>query len=399
MTHNLQPIQLLTQISQSTKNTQLTITDNSVTWELYLIGGKLQYATHSLQSWDTIKHYLLRLGYSEAAKANPRMTHNVLGNHPFIQQVIHSLVAQGYLDATQKTNLLQHLTHDALESLLWLTDREFSSSQADYSPSAEDTAIDLAPLINSLQTRLQDWQKLSPYLVSPHQRPHCPNPALLKKPVPGATLSHNALNQLAKLMRGVSIRQLALFVRQDDLKMAQMLVPYIKNQILQLQAPKSPLDQLPQIPSVQPHREPNVTVIDKPEQTSTNVAHKKYKIVCIDDSPTMLDLMETYLGTEKYELLTVENPMQSLSTLFESKPDLILMDISMPGINGNRLSQILKRSSVFKQVPIIMVSGNEKMLSHEKILAAGATDYLAKPFTQKSLLAIVEKHLLATVSA
>jgi twitching motility two-component system response regulator PilG len=83
--------------------------------------------------------------------------------------------------------------------------------------------------------------------------------------------------------------------------------------------------------------------------------------------------------------------MKCLSFLFQSKPDLILMDISMPGINGNRLCQILKNSPVFKQVPIILISGNTKLLNQETIESTGATDCLAKPFTQESLLDMVEK--------
>jgi twitching motility two-component system response regulator PilG len=107
----------------------------------------------------------------------------------------------------------------------------------------------------------------------------------------------------------------------------------------------------------------------------------------------MLDTIKAYLGTEKYEILTIENPMKAISHLFESKPDLILMDISMPGINGNRLCQILKSSSVFQHVPIIFVSGNTKILTQATIQAAGATDYLAKPFSPESLRIITEKYL------
>jgi two-component system, chemotaxis family, response regulator PixG len=122
-------------------------------------------------------------------------------------------------------------------------------------------------------------------------------------------------------------------------------------------------------------------------------ATKKYKVVCIDDSPTVLDTIQRYLGTERFEIATVENPMASLSALFDMKPDLILMDVSMPGIDGNRLCQILKRSSVFTHVPIVMVSGNTGVLDQEKAKAAGATDYLTKPFSREELLALVDQYL------
>lgn len=129
-----------------------------------------------------------------------------------------------------------------------------------------------------------------------------------------------------------------------------------------------------------------------PPQSSAR-SGKRYKVVCIDDSPTVLDTIQRHLGSDRFEIATVENPMASLSALFDLKPDLILMDVSMPGIDGNRLCTILKRSSVFTDVPIIMVSGNTGLLDKEKAKAAGATDYLTKPFSKEELLAMVEGHL------
>ena len=110
----------------------------------------------------------------------------------------------------------------------------------------------------------------------------------------------------------------------------------------------------------------------------------------------MLNTIRQYLGHEQFDVVTVENPMESLTALFGMKPDLILMDVSMPGINGNRLCQILRRSDVFKQLPIIMVSGNTGTLDRAKAQASGATDYLTKPFSREELLAIVQTHLIGT---
>jgi twitching motility two-component system response regulator PilG len=122
-----------------------------------------------------------------------------------------------------------------------------------------------------------------------------------------------------------------------------------------------------------------------------------YKIAYIDDSLLMLNMIKDYLETEKYQAFTVKDPMKCLPCLFDSKPDLILMNFLMPGINGNRLYQILKKSSAFEPTPIIMVSGNSNML-YEDIRACGASDYLCKPFTRESLLAMVEKYLCKTLA-
>ena len=107
----------------------------------------------------------------------------------------------------------------------------------------------------------------------------------------------------------------------------------------------------------------------------------------------MLETLQRYLGKEGFEVATVENPMESMATLFSMKPDLILMDVSMPGMNGDRLCQILRRSAAFKQLPIIMVSGNAGALGKAKAESSGATAYLTKPFSKQDLLTLIETHL------
>ncbi|BAQ59895.1 two-component response regulator [Geminocystis sp. NIES-3708] len=332
--------------------------------------------------------------------------------------------------------LIMELTQDALESFLWLRDGEYQWNQINTVESLkmkttiEVNPMELSTLLKSLKIRLKMWQKLTPLITSVHQRPFCIDPSKLQEKVPNGNLSPGILMQLAKLMKGATIRQLSIFLKQDELRVAQLLFPYLQYKVIKLYSPKTPLDKLPSIPSTlenQPENNPplkfsNSNIISRsqttvtrefslknspsinpkglmanePKTSKTNVQtneQKTYRIICIDDSPTMLETIKEYLGSDKYEVFTVINPMESLSFLFNIKPNLILMDLSMPGINGNRLAQILKNSSVFKNVPIIIISGNTKMLDQEKIEAIGAKDFLAKPFTQQSLLAIVDKYL------
>lgn len=403
MSQDFQPRQLLKDLANGGKTGHLQIAANSVTWELYLIEGKLQYAYHSLQSLESIQHYLLHLGHSNAAKINPMQVQSSSGDRPLIISVAKQLVDQNYLNSSQRTAPIGELVQDALESLFWLTEGESHwlpinpLQSLNGAATVGENLLELPLMLESLQTRLEAWQKLSPLIISPHQRPVCVNPSLLQQQVPSSKLSPAVLEKLTKLMRGGTIRQLSLFLKQDELKVAQLLFPYFKHKILQLHLPKSPLDKLPQIPSFRPNHQPSSVSLNSANLTSslTSVkpAPRHYKIACIDDSPTMLDMIKAYLGTERFEIVTIENPMKALSYLFESKPDLILMDISMPGINGNRLCQILKSSSVFQHVPIILVSGNTKILTQETIQAVGATDFLAKPFSQESLRVIIEMYL------
>jgi two-component system, chemotaxis family, response regulator PixG len=75
-------------------------------------------------------------------------------------------------------------------------------------------------------------------------------------------------------------------------------------------------------------------------------------------------------------------------------PDIILMDVGMPNIDGYKLCSMLRRNSMFKKVPIIMVTGNTGLIDRAKAKMSGCTDYMTKPFTQASLIEMVFKHIL-----
>jgi two-component system, chemotaxis family, sensor histidine kinase and response regulator PixL len=82
--------------------------------------------------------------------------------------------------------------------------------------------LNLTTTIAYYQQRLKIWQKFTTIIRSPHQRPYLTNAKFLETPVPGGTLSSKALNQIAQLMKGRSIRELALFLKQDELKLVQL---------------------------------------------------------------------------------------------------------------------------------------------------------------------------------
>jgi two-component system, chemotaxis family, response regulator PixG len=121
---------------------------------------------------------------------------------------------------------------------------------------------------------------------------------------------------------------------------------------------------------------------------------KVYQIACIDDSPTVLDEIERFLGNRgKYQLTRLEEPIKASSTILRLKPDLILMDITMPNINGYKLCSLFRSSEALAHTPIIMVTGNKGLVDQVRAKMVGATDYLTKPFTQEKLLGMVEKYL------
>lgn len=383
-------------IAQPDKSGFLQFTHNGVTWKVFVSQGKLRYASHSVQTLDTLNYHLAQLGHETVTQLEADTDGMNPASWGSLSATVEHLFQQGKLDATGRANLKNAIAKDALESLLWLP---AGNAEWHDEPNAtvSDDMRDLSQVLDELETSLQSWQKLTQTIESPHQQPYCPDPSKLSQPVPNGMLNPGLLAMLAKLMQNKSLGELSIFLKQDRLKVAQLLSPYIQHQVIQLRNAAAPFDLLPNIPALAGAQ------TEVPQQSSyqprDGSSAKRQKIVCIDDSPAMLETIEGYLGSEGFDVATVENPMESLSTMFAMKPDLILMDVSMPGINGNRLCQILKRSAVFKEVPIIMVSGNTGALDKAKAESSGATDYLTKPFSKEDLLAIVSTHLKTAVAS
>lgn len=99
--------------------------------------------------------------------------------------------------------------------------------------------------------------------------------------------------------------------------------------------------------------------------------------------------------TQGYEVITLTNPLEALSLIFQIQPDLILCDIAMPQLNGYEVCAMLRHSSAFENIPFIMLTGKDKFIDRLRATMVGSTDYLTKPFGDTELLMLVEKYIKA----
>ena len=404
----------------------LQVVNDSITWILCFSEGKLQYAYHSLQSLKNIKQILIKYKANATAKKIPNADWESFSKEHSLVELIETLKDKNLLTPQEQKVLYKEITLEAIELFFWLKKGQYRW-QEDKSVAQTNTDYiwDLKNLLQNLEIRLKAWRQLSALVQSPYQCLSCPNVALFNQEVPNATIAPSILQKLFSVLNNSTIGEFALALKRSELKTLLSLLPYIRKGIIQIKPTKPVFSRLPIIPRAkidfssiaiddsasapQNLNQNNVTnTLNKitsnsrvgestPASTSTSnksKATKKYKIVSIDDSPTMLDLIRNYLGDDKYDVSTLANPMLSLGKMFDVKPDLILLDFSMPGINGNKLCRILRKSHVFTKTPIIMVSGNLNLIEEDKLQSSGITDYLAKPFTRDDLQNIVDKYLM-----
>ncbi|MCB1857746.1 MAG: response regulator [Gammaproteobacteria bacterium] len=109
-------------------------------------------------------------------------------------------------------------------------------------------------------------------------------------------------------------------------------------------------------------------------------------ILIVDDSPTETHILKGILERGGYRVITAENGEAGVSSAIEHTPDLILMDVVMPGLNGFQATRELSRSPETADIPIIMVSTKGQETDRAWGLRQGARDYVVKPVSPKDLL-------------
>ena len=117
-----------------------------------------------------------------------------------------------------------------------------------------------------------------------------------------------------------------------------------------------------------------------------------FRILVVDDLSDNLFLLQTVLEAEGYEVDTAENGSLALAKVEESPPDLILMDVMMPGMNGYEVTQHIRQNQCIPFVPILLVTAHEDANDIQG-LALGANDFIRKPIEFDKLLARIKAFL------
>ena len=113
-------------------------------------------------------------------------------------------------------------------------------------------------------------------------------------------------------------------------------------------------------------------------------------VLIVDDSKTELYALSDILGRRGYKVRTAENGDEALRRLEEAKPDLILMDVVMPGKNGFQLTRTITRDPRFADVPVILCTSKNQDTDKLWGLRLGARDYIVKPVNGDELLAKIQ---------
>ncbi|MBD2615349.1 response regulator [Nostoc punctiforme FACHB-252] len=332
----LHPLSLLAQLTSRRATGCLSVFTGIVYWSIYLEDGKLTYASYSDKLFERLDSHLRRLSQqipalNSAIRIQMRLMFETKNEH-------------------------QSILNADYQAICWLVNQDLI------------TPVQAGNLIDELAKEVLEsflCLKEGSYEFSPE----------------------NSLNELPK------------FCRLDLRLLVEHCQKQLRNrQNIQSSIPAGASSQvLPQLQIKLGQKSPRQINFDISENnnliTELPVGKTTYTIACIDDSQTVLNSIKHFLDENTFSVVMINDPVKALMQILRSKPDLILLDVEMPSLDGYELCSLLRKHSAFKNIPIIMVTGRTGFIDRAKAKMVRSSGYLTKPFTQSELLKMVFKYL------
>jgi len=345
-------------------------------WFVFFVNGQLVYAADAEMNLRRLKDYLRR--YRVETQIEQLSVPAIATINAPEYGYLWALLEHHLLTPAQGRAIIQGMIHEVLFDLLSLHQGSFIF---ELGPplSPQLNALEIAPLITQIMKQVQEWKQFHPQIQSPDQCPQIADRPALQNALPSGTF-----RMVERYANGeTSIRQIARYLGRDILTVARAMYPYIQQGMIQLNFAPSELAADADL-SKQAFPKVMEPMLASPTQPC---------IVCIDDSSTVRQTVEEILHQDGYKTITIGNPLEAFSLVFQIKPDLILCDIAMPELDGYEIAAMLRRSTAFRQTPIVMLTGKDGFIDRVKAKMVGATDYLTKPFGAGELLMVVERYV------
>lgn len=118
------------------------------------------------------------------------------------------------------------------------------------------------------------------------------------------------------------------------------------------------------------------------------------RILLVDDSSTARLASRMFLGSQSdYEMISACDGREGVETAVRERPDLILMDIEMPRMNGLEACRLIKQNELTKHIPVVLLTMRGEESYVQEGYASGCSDFLTKPINEQKLTALIKKHL------
>ena len=343
-------------------------TDTGGEWILYFLVGQIVWAntrTHSNRRWH---RQFLKYSSELNKKTLKEIAHRAQNYQMVAQLVMHQKFSREHFSKIVRgciSEILFDIVHRAT------LEARTSASQLIYKASPRNGAnfpcigLTREPIWEQVQQDWQDWQQAN--LIN-----YCPNlaPAIVQPEILQERTSSSAFQILEKLANGKhTLRDLAIKTKQPLTTLTQSLVPHIRRDLIKLVHVEDlmlTVSSPSQVPSVPKLPKPQSSLATATSGHSTPTATKRGPIVAyVDDNPADSQTMATIFQGSGYRYVNIPDSLQALPKLLELKPQLIFLDLVMPIVNGYELCAQIRRISVFHDVPVIIMTNNNRPVTHQ----------------------------------
>ena len=398
---------ILGDLSYAEENNCLKVIYESTIYFIHFNQGQLVYATNSVAPFERLERHLRRLSnqnqrISSIAKQPRQQFKNDLKTYtsfPTDYRSIIWLLEKGHLTTEEAITLIRRITREVFESFLCLPDLNKYKVIPRASQIKELCRFNLNAYMEQCQKRLKSWDAFGDLIYSSYQRPYLVT--IQDREIPGLSAEQN--KTICKLLKGLNFRQISAVIDRDELVVAKILYPSMKDNTIVLRDPKPPFDLLPKFPQQKNIFELPNNAVWRGEDSGFHVnSHSKQTVIAIEDAWKVAYVdrnlsaqanLSKHLEQDLFRVLGINDSMNAFTELIEFKPSLVFIQVDMPDLDGYELCSLLRNHQDLRSTPIIMVSEAPHLINEAKSKRAGATDNIAKPFDRTKLLTTIWQYL------
>ncbi|HEY9880925.1 MAG TPA: response regulator [Leptolyngbyaceae cyanobacterium] len=287
--------------------------------------------------------------------------------------LLSSWVNLGKIELDAYCEFINASVSDVLFDVVWAGDIKHELHKQSFSlAEASPYRLDVDVAVSQMKGLWQSWSNAALEKYHPELAPVIKQPDAMQ-----AAVSHQAYQGLVSLLDGRhSLRDLAAKTRRPIVQFTQALKPYLDagwlNLVSVLEGEAAPA---------------------KLESNGLTPTEANPLIACIDDSLMICQSMGQVVKAAGYDFISIMEASGAIKTLLMRRPSLIFLDLVMPDTNGYEICSQLRKITLFKETPIIILSGNDGLVDQVRARLLGATDFLSKPMEPVVILNIIQKHL------
>lgn len=330
--------------------------DSSIHWRVYLGNGRIHYAGSGIGCAERLNYLFGRYLPNRKSTLPPEINDDY--------QYLCNLWQTGQFSFQEIRAILAKFTQEALIEIV-SQNKAFCYFESTVGLEHLLLYLNLKQIVLPVENKVRLWWQLRSQIASPFQRPlitHRPRLMELIQVELGET-NPSLRNLIHFLDDQVCLYELASQMEMATLKLAMLLDPLLQEGAIAMGS------------------------YILPTQDNRPI------VACIDDSPSIQRVVKFTLESSGYQVISIKESLKALTSLLNPKPDLILMDINMPDIDGYQLCSLCRKSSALSDIPIVMLTGRDGILDRVKAKMVGAVGYISKPFLPQELVKTVNTYL------